>query len=652
MLRAIVQFSIRFPGVVVALGCVAIIYGLHVTRRSKLDVFPEFAPPQAVIQTEAPGLSPDEVEALVTTPIEQAVNGTADLESIRSQSIQGLSVITAVFREGTDILRARQMLGERLIEAAGRMPEGVHAPTLAPLTSATSVMLAIGLTSDSRSLMELRTIADWNVRPRLLGVSGVAKVAIFGGEVRQIQIQVRPERLRAYGLGLEDILAAARQATGVRGAGFVESEAQRIVIRTEGQALTVGELADAVVLFHERTSVRLRDVAHVTDAPEPRIGGAAVRQQPGVILVVSSQFGANTMRVTEAVEAALAELKPALDRAAVTVHPDLFRPANFIATAIGNVRFSLLLGGALVAIVLFIFLFNVRTAFISLTAIPLSLLAAVIVLDYFGVPLNTLTLGGLAIAIGEVVDDAIIDVENIFRRLRENRASANPTPAWRVVLDASLEVRSAVVYATFVVALVFVPVLTMSGIQGRLFAPLGVAYILAVMASLVVALTITPALSMLLLPRGRRGAGEPPLLRALKPRYTRLLSAVTSRPRTVTLTALVLCLAALATLPFFGGAFLPEFREGHFIVHMSAVPGTSLDESLRIGREVTAALLENPHIRSVAQRAGRAEQSDDAWGTHYSEFNVDLVPLHGEEAEFVQSEMRETLSKFPGVYFA
>jgi CzcA family heavy metal efflux pump len=650
MLRRLVEFSIRFRGVVIALACVVVGYGIYTALHARFDVYPEFAPPLVVIQTEAPGLSPEEVEALVTRPVENAVNGVGNLDSIRSQSIQGLSVVTAIFRQGADIFRARQMVSERLSEIAGQIPQGVKQPVIAPLTSATSMMLAVGLTSETRSAMELRTFADWTLRPLLLGVPGVAKVVVFGGEVRQIQIQVMPERLLAYRLTIEDLLATARKATGVRGAGFIDTPAQRVVLQTRGQALTPAEMGEVALARPGGLAVRLKDLARVVEAPEPKIGDAAIGTQPGVMLIVSSQLGANTIEVTEAIERALEELKPALGAAQIKLHPDLFRPASFIQRAIHNVTTSLLLGGVLVTVVLFLFLFNLRTAFISLTAIPLSLLVAVIVLDRLGITLNTLTLGGLAIAIGEVVDDAIIDVENIFRRLRES--SGNGRSVFRVVLEASLEVRSAVVYATFVVALVFLPVLTMSGLQGRLFAPLGLAYILAILASLGVALTVTPALSYALLAGAAKRAVEPRFLRALKARYRQFLEVTARRPNQVIGAAVALCAGAAAAIPLFGGAFLPELQEGHFILHMAAVPGTSLEESLRLGRAVTLELLKNANIRSVAQQVGRAESADDTWGPHYSEFHVDLKPLSEERAESVQGQIRQALSKFPGVYFA
>ncbi len=589
---------------------------------------------------------------LVTQPVENAVNGVAGIETLRSGTIQGLSVVTVTFSPGSNIYLNRQLVAEGLSTLSGRLPQGVQAPAITPLTSSTSVVLAVGLTSPKLSLMELRTMADWTVRQRLLAVPGVAKVAVFGGDVRQLQVQFRPEELVRYNLSIDDVLAAARRATGVRGAGFIDNENQRLVLQSEGQSLIPSELSRSVLLHQNGANVTLGDIAKVVDAPEPPIGAAAIMGKPGVQLVISEQYGANTQEVTERVEQALTELRPTLKVQGAELHGDIFRPADFIRTATQNVRSSLLIGAALVIIVLFLFLFNLRTAAISCAAIPLSLLAAVTVLEYLGHSLNTMTLGGLAIAVGMVVDDAIIDVENILRRLRENRLLAQPRPAPAVVFDASLEVRGAVVYATFAVALVFIPVLTMSGLAGRLFAPLGVAYILATLASLLVALTITPVLCLVLLGNRELPEKEPPVVRWLKERYRSLLASVERHPRAVIIGAALFTLAGLAPLPFFGGDFLPELKEGHFIVHMSAVPGTSLEESLRLGRLVTIELLKVPYVRSVAQRAGRAEEGDDVLGTHYSEFEVDLKPLQGEESELAQAEIRKALAGFPGVNFA
>lgn len=652
MLGALVRFSVRHRGIVIGLGLALVVYGLRVLSGAKLDVFPEFAPPQVSIQTEAPGFSAEQVEILVTKPIEDAINGVNGIAAVRSQSIQGLSVITAVLAEGTDIYRARQSLAERLGEAQGRLPRSVPPPVISPLTSSSSTVLVIGVTSKTRSLMEQRTFVDWTLRPRLLATRGVAKVAVFGGEVRQLQIQLAPERMRLYQVGLDEILSAAGRATGVRGAGVLDTPNQRIVIHTDGQLLTPDALARSVVREKGGAVLRLGDLGRVTEAPEPQFGEGGVNGERGLVIVVSGQLGSNTKVVAAAVEDALRALRPAIDAAGLTLHPELFRPAEFIDLALRNITTSLLLGAALVAVVLFVFLADVGAAAISLTAIPLSLLAAIIVLDRFGFGINTLTLGGLAIALGEVVDDAIIDVENIARRLREHRAAGSPRSTRDVVLEASLEVRGSVVYATFVVALVFLPVLALSGVQGALFRPLGLAYILATVASLAVALTITPALTLTLLARREHGEHESRFLAWLKRIYGRVLESLCDRPLTVGGAALLTCVAAVLTLPFFGATFLPEFREGHYLVHMSAVPGTSLAETFRLGQQVTAALRKDPRVRSVAQRIGRAELSEDTWGTHYTEFEVDLVPLTGEAAVTVQDDLRRILARFPGVNFA
>ena len=646
---AIIGLAIRFRGIVATLACVLVAYGVYALGRAKYDVFPEFAPPQVSIQTEAVGLTPEQVEVLVTRPIENAISGVTGVRTVRSTSIQGLSVVTVFFDSSSDIYRDRQVVAERLAAAAQQLPQGLQPPIMTPLTSSTSRMLVVGLTSRTRSLMELRTLADWTVRLRLLAVPGVASVTVFGGDKRSIQVQVHPDELIRYGLTLNDVLTAARRSTGIRGSGFVDTRNQRVVFQTEGQSLKPDAIARTVLLSRGAASVTLGNVADVVDAPEPPIGGAAIEGQPGVILNLAEQYAADTLRVTENVEAALQELRPGLEADGITIHADLFRPANFINVATGNVRDSLVLGGILVVVVLFLFLFDLRTAAISCTAIPLSLLAATLVLDRMGASLNTMTLGGLAIAIGVVVDDAVIDVENIVRRLRENRRTAEPKPFARVVLEATLEVRGAVVYATFAVILVVLPVMTLSGTVGRLFAPLGLAYTTAVMASLVVALTVTPALSMALLP-SRIPARDPPVIRWMRAGYQALLRRLAEWPRTLIVVAAALTIAGCAALPFFGRGLIPELKEGHFVVHMAAVPGTSIEESLRVGAHIAEALRQLPQVRSVAQRTGRAEESEDTWGPHYSELEVDLKPgLSGDDAEKAEADIRRTFAGFVGV---
>lgn len=661
---ALVGFSVRLPRVVLTLACALLVLGLYGLSRAKYDVFPEFAPPTVVIQTEAPGLDPEQVEVLVTQAVEVAVNGLPGLEALRSSSIQGLSVITATFRSGSDIDRVRQRVGERIAALAGRLPQGVMAPAITPLTSSTGTVLLVGLTSESRDDLDLRTLADWTVRQRLLAVPGVAQVSVYGGGVRSLQVQVRPNDLVRFRVGLNDVVAAARKATGVRGAGFVDTPNQRVVLRTEGQALDPEVLGRTVLINEGGASVVLADVATVRVAPEPPISAALIDGKPGVLLMVGAQIGANTLEVTARTEAALADLAPALARAGVVLRPDLFRPANFVAVANGHVLQALGLGGALVVIVLFVFLADWRTSLISAVAIPLSLVAAVLALMAAGESLNTMTLGGLAIAIGEVVDDAVIGVENVVRRLRERRLAGDRTPAARIVLDAVLEVRTAVAYATVAVLLVFLPVLALSGVAGRLFGPLALAYIFAVLASLGVALTVTPALALLLLGRrgqraedgaedGVREPREPPLMVWSRARYGALLARIGRHPRAVIAGAALVTLGGAALLPTLGGTFLPDLKEGHLILHMAGAPGTSLQESQRLGVRITAELRQIPGIRAVAAQIGRAEAGQDTAGTHYSEIHVDLDQgLDGAAQRRVEARIRALAAGFPGAAFS
>ncbi len=651
MLTAIVRASLRHRGVIVALACILLGYGVYSLRQAKYDVFPEFTPPQVVITAEAAGLSPEQVELLVTQPIENAVNGVSGVQSTRSASIQGLSVITVLFDAATDVYLDRQVVTERLASVTGSLPAGVS-PEIAPLTTSTSTVMAVGLTSPTRSLMDLRTAADWTVKLRLQAVPGIAKIAVFGGDEKQYQVQIRPQELVRHDVGVEQVLSAAQQASGIRGAGFISTPNQRVVLQSEGQATTPKELAKAVVLQREGANLTLGDVAEVREAPAPHIGAASVAGRPAVVLMVAAQYGANTRDVTRGLDEAIAALRPVLEGQDIQIDSTIFRPARFIDTALHNLRTSLLIGSVLVIVVLFLFLFNLRTAAISCTAIPLSLLAATIIIERTGHTLNTMTLGGLAIAIGEVVDDAVIDVENIYRRLRENHRLPQPRSVFQVVLDASLEVRSAVVYATFSVILVFVPVLTMSGVAGRIFSPLGVTYIWAILASLVVALTVTPALSMIPLARGDLRMAEPPLVHWLKGKYEWLLVRVERRPNVVIAAVAVLVFAAVLALPFLGGEFLPSLREGHFIGHTTAVPGTSLAQTTRLGDRLSEELLKIRYVRQVAQHAGRAELSDEFAGTHSSEIEIDLKELSGAETDKALAQIRDTFQQFAGAAFS
>lgn len=653
MLTPIIEFSVRLRGVIFALACLVAGYGVFALTQSRLDVFPEFAPPLVTVQTEAPGLSAEQVEQLVTQRVENVLGGSIGLQSMRSQSIQGVSVINLIFDESVDIQRARQTVSEQLSTVAGSLPAGVASPKMTPLSSSTSVTLAIGLTSATRSLMDLRSFAEWTLKPRLLASAGVSDIGIYGGEIKQYQVQVDPAKLVRFGLSLQDVVNAAQRATGIRGSGVLDTPNQRLVLETVGQLMNAGQLGEVVLLQKNGAVVRLSDIGKVVAGQEVPVSAATIQGRPGVILMVSNQYGSDIVSVTRNVESRLAELKPVFNAAGIELHADLFRPADFIATSTTHLRNALMVGAVLVAVVLFLFLFNVRTALISVAAIPLSLLTAIIVLHHFKVPLNTMTLGGLAIALGEVVDDAIVDVENVYRRLRENRHLAQPHPAVDVVIAASTEVRGAVVYATFTVAAIFLPVLTLSGVAGKLFAPLGTAYILAIMASLLVALTLTPALCYAMLAGQSEDQEEARVVRWLKGRYTAILQQVEAHRALALLVFGSFLVAALIALPFFSREYLPELREGHFIVHMQAAPGTSLQESMRVGERVSRALLEVPNIRTVAQRVGRTAEGIDVYGPHYSEFEVGLKPgLGAEEQEVVQGAMRTKLAEFPGLVFS
>ena len=651
MLSSIIRFSIRRRAVALALAALLMVYGGYRLQSAGLDIFPEFAPQLVVAQTEAPGFSAEQVERLVTRPIETALGGLLGLRSIRSESIQGLSIVQVFFAEGSDVFRNRQLLSERLVGVNERLPVGAGPARALPLASSSATILSIGLASDALDLMRLRDMADYSIAPRILSVAGVADVHVFGGEVRQLQIQLLPEALRRHGLGVNEVSRAAREAVGIHGAGFIENENQRIALRVAAPADGGKALGRVVIRRQKGRAITLADVARIDYGAEPPYGAASVMGKPGIVMMIIGQYGANTLTVSRAVERELADLAAALRRHGVALHPDLFRPADYIEESLRNISGHLLIGAVFVLIVLLLFLYDARAALISALAIPLSLLSAAVLLLELGFNLNIMILGGLAIALGEVVDDAIIDTENIFRRLRENAVAKRPRKMAEVVFRAAMEVRSSVVYASFIVALVFVPLLVLSGVAGRLFSPLAVAYILAILMSLLVALTVTPALCCYLPRKNIALRAAPPLLEWIQPRYARLLSRLNRSPRATMAATGAFCLVAVSLLPFAGARFLPELREGHYIAHTTAAPGTSLDESIRIGNRLTEAFLQIPGVRSVSQWAGRAERGADTYGSHYSEYEIDLHPLSGGGQEAVLRRLREILAAFPGIRF-
>ncbi len=649
MLDHVILWSLRNRIVVLLLASLLIIFGIRAAVNAPLDVFPDFAPPQVIIQTEAPGFSSLEVEQQVTLPLENSLNGTSRLASIRSTSSTGLSVVTCTFEDDVEIFRARQLVTEKLNLLSGHLPPGVQEPQISPISPPVGIIAKISLTSNSVSAMELRSLADWTIRPRLLGVPGVSQITIFGGEVKQYQVVLNPERLREYNLTLDEVRAAAARANENAAAGFLQTGSQTLPIQGEGRVRSLEDLAGAVVTVRNSQPIRLRDLADIRLGPEFKVGDASTEGRPSVNLIILKQPWASTLTVSAAVDSALEELRTALP-ADVQLNRDIFRQADFIERSIENIQEAMLQGGALVVLVLAIFLFSWRTGLISLTAIPLSLLAGVLVLLHTGATINTMTLGGLAIAIGEVVDDAIIDVENVLRRLRENRLKADPSPVLSVIYHASKEVRGSMVYATFIVALVFLPVFSLSGLAGRIFAPLGFAYIIAILASLLVAITVTPALCYFLLPRIASSSHDTATVRTLKRGYAALLGPVLNRPGIVIVCACVLLAGAAVGTQFLGGEFLPEFNEGNLIIHMTGLPGTSLQESIRVGTLVQKKLHQVPEVVKTAQQAGRAELGEDPLGPNFSELDVKLKETDRRRDE-VLDDVRTKLADIPGFTF-
>jgi CzcA family heavy metal efflux pump len=650
MLTAIVRVSLRYPLLVIGAAVLVLALGSITLSRAKYDVFPEFVPAQADIQTEAAGMSPEDVELLVTQPLENAINGGANIEVVRSESIQGLSTINVVFVAGGDVFRDRQMLAERVAEASSSLPIGIKAPTLGPLTSSTMDLLKVGFTSDSLSPMALRTLVDVAVKPRILAVTGVARAIVYGGEKREIQIQVHPNRLAAFGLSLRDVMASATAATGIRGAGFIDTPSQRVLLATTGAAQTPDQIGATVVSQREGSNVLLRDVATVQYAAEPPFGDARVQGKPDVLISISSQYGANTLEVTRAVENRIVELTPMLKAQGVMMYSALHRPANFIEVALRNMRDSLALGALLVVLVLIGFLRNWRTALISFVTIPLSLLVAVMVVDRLGWTINTMTLGGLAVAVGIVVDDAIIDVENIVRRLRLASAHGVVSGIDAIVLAASIEVRRPIVLATLVVGIVFVPILLLKGLQGSFFAPLAAAFLVATFASLLVALTVTPAMTFLLLRHRLERIVEPRWVRRLKVAHHRRLAKWLRFGRPFLIVSVVVGVLALLIARGFGGELMPPFREGHFVAQVTGPPGASLAEMTRLGERISMKMLAIAGIQTVSQQVGRAEAGEDTWSPNSCEFHIELqTALSAKDQIRVEEALRKVLAAFPGL---
>jgi CzcA family heavy metal efflux pump len=648
-MRWLVGLCVRYPGAIATLTLIALLAGLWAASNAPLDVFPEFVPSTVDIQAEAPGFTAQQVEQLVTKPIENAVNGATGLATIRSQSIPGLSVIKIQFADNIDLYNARQGISERLSELGSSLPLGVGTPKLSPLTSSTMDLLAIGLQSDRLSAFQLRDQADWVLKPALLAVPGVAHVIVFGGAVRQIQIQPDLPRMTSYGFTLTNLNDAARAALELKGAGFVDLAHQRVLVQTPVPTPDLGAISSAVLGVRSGVPVTIGEIANVTETAALRSGDALIQGRPGILLNLATQYGANTLSATRAVEAAMAQLTPALKAQGITVYPALQRPANFIERALSSLDRSLVIAAILILAVLYLFLRDWRSALITFLAIPLSLLAATAALERMGLTLNTMTLGGFAVALGVLVDDAIIGIENVLRRLAENGHLPEPRASRDVIWDATLEVRGPVVYATLVVIAVFLPELFSTSVQGHFVGPLALAFILAVLASLLVALTTAPALSVLML-TARKAHADFTWLHRVKEWQSRSIGRVYGNFRLVVAGLVILTLAAVAALPFLPSTFMPEFRENHFVMEVNAsTPGASVDEMMAVGRRISNEILALPYVATVAQQVGRAELSEDTNGPHQTEFQVELKPNATVDQSAAQDQLRQILAKYPGL---
>lgn len=651
-MKWLVATALRLRVVVIVLMAVLLVIGTRIVKNASYDVFPEFAPPYVEIQVEAPGLSTAEVEALIAVPVENALNGTPYSTRLRSKSVLGLASIVVDFGKGISVIEARQLVQERLSRVAPQLPAVARPPVMLTPLSSTSRILKIGISSEKLSQMEMTTEVRWSLRPRLMAISGVANVAIWGQRDRQLQVRVDPERLYANNIPLNTVITTVQNAVKQYGGGFVDMPNQRIAISNLPNIYQAEDLAKVTIPTKNGLSVRLNEIAEVSEGFRTPIGDAVINDGPGLLLIVEKQPQANTLEVTRQVEKVLDEMKPGFKD--MVFDTTIFRPATFIEMSLHNLNIALLIGCVLVIIVLFFFLNDWRTALISVLAIPLSLLIAMMAMHYRGGTIDTMVLAGLLIALGEVVDDAIIDVENIVRRLKENGLLEKPRAAIVVVFRASMEVRSAVVYGSLIVALVLLPVFFLPGLSGSFFRPLALSYILAILASLFVALTLTPALSLILLRKRDTGQEntephhESKPVRWLKPCYESFLHKIIAKPkRTFRVSGVMLVIAAGLT-PFLGEEFLPYFKEYDFLMHWVEKPGTSLDAMQRITVQVSKELRSIEGVRNFGAHIGRAEVADEVVGPNFTENWISVSPDVDYEATV--SKIQEVVDGYPGLY--
>lgn len=651
MLNKIIHFSLHNRLLILVAAVLLTVGGIYITGQTEVDVFPDLNAPTVVVMTEANGMAAEEVEQLVTFPIETAVNGATHVRRVRSSSATGFSVVWVEFDWDTDIYLARQIVSEKLAAVTETLPENVGKPTLGPQSSILGEVLIVGLTADSTSMMDLRTLADWTIRPRLMSTGGVSQVAVLGGDIKEYQILLHPGRMAHYGVTLGEVMAVTDQMNRNTNGGVIYEYGNEYIVRGVVSTTEVEKMADAVVKSVNGDAVTLGDVADVQVGSQvPRLGLASEKGKPAVLLTVTKQPDTGTIELTERLEAALKDLKKNMP-ADVHVSTDIFRQSRFIESSVKNVEHSLYEGAIFVVIVLFLFLANVRTTVISLITLPISLLISLIVLNYFGMSVNTMSLGGLAIAIGSLVDDAIVDVENVWKHLRENRALPKDErlPMLDVVFNASREVRMPILNSTAIIIVSFIPLFYLSGMEGRMLIPLGVAFIVALVASTIVALTLTPVLCSYLL--GGKHEDKVPkeafVAAWLKKHYERWLIWALDHKRPVVLTTAGLFVAALGLFFTLGHSFLPKFNEGSFTINISSMPGISLEESDRIGRRAEEILLSIPEIQTVARKTGRAELDEHALGVNVSEIEAPFE-LKDRSHEELLDDVRHKLSVISG----
>ena len=652
MLNKIIKYSLNNRLIIIVAAALLLTIGVYITSTMDVDIFPDLNAPTVVVMTEAYGMAPEEVERLVSFPIETAVNGATGIRRVRSSSAMGFSIVWVEFDWGIDIYKTRQIVSEKLSTITDKLPQRVGSPILAPQSSLLGEIFIFSITADTTNLMDLRTIAEWDIRPRLLSVGGVAQVTIIGGELKQYQILVNPHKMKYYRVSLNELINTCTASNENVPGGFINEFGNRYIIRGMGRTNNVDEIGNSVIKIMDNAPIKIKDVAEVKIGPAPKIGDGSYRGNKAVVITVTKQPNINTIKLTENLHKALTDIKKNLSDD-IKFNTDVFEQAQFIKTAINNVKRTLIEGSIFVIIILFLFLMNYRTTIISLLAIPLSLLAAIVTLKCLGFTINTMSLGGMAIAIGSLVDDAIIDVENVFKRLKENsrKSKENKENPLKIIFNASIEIRASILNATLIIIVAFVPLFFLGGMEGRMLKPLGISFIVALFASLVVAVTVTPVLCSLLLTNEKRllkQAKESWLTRNLSYFYAISLKKIMKAKKVTVGIALILFLMSLVVFFTFGRSFLPPFNEGSLTINTATIPGVSLEESDKLGKEAEQILLSVPEVITTSRKTGRAELAEHSFGVNVSEIEVPFKLKKRSRNEFLR-DVREKLNSIPGI---